>query len=67
MIQDIENYYGISSACWKPDGSKFILSNVTGSIDVFGLSIKKLKFKGKFEINYVSSSKISIKSIEKGK
>ena len=26
-----------------------------------------MKFKGKFEINYVSSSKLSIKSLEKGK
>lgn len=62
----IANYYSITSACWKPDGTKFLTGNLCGSVDVYDISIKKMKFKGKFELNYVSSSKIKIQSLEKG-
>jgi intraflagellar transport protein 172 len=60
------NYYSITSGCWKGDGSKFISANMCGSVDVFDVSIKRLNFKGKFELNYLSSSKVRITSMDKG-
>jgi len=60
------NYYSITAGCWKSDGSKFISANMCGSVDLFDVSIKRLNFKGKFELNYLSSSKVRITSIDKG-
>ena len=61
MHMKIDNYYVISSAAWKPDGSQFIISNVCGAVDVFSVSVKKLKLNKHFEVNYVSNSKVKKK------
>ena len=63
---DIQNYYTITAGCWKPDGTKFFTGNLCGSVDVLDISIKKMKFKGKFELSYISPSKVKIVSLEKG-
>lgn len=63
---DITNYYTITAGCWRPDGTKFLTGNLCGSVDVFDISIKKMKFKGKFELSYISPSKVKIVNLEKG-
>lgn len=62
----INNYYSITASCWKPDGTKFLTGNLCGSVDIYDISIKKMKFKGKFELDYISGSKLKVKSLEKG-
>lgn len=62
----MENYYSITAATWRPDGAQFITANSCGSVDVFDVSVRKMKFKGKFELNYLSGSKIRVKSLERG-
>ena len=55
-VKNIQNYYTVTSACWKNDGSKLVTGNLCGSVDIFDVSMKKLRYKGKFELNYVSPS-----------
>ena len=65
-IFKIDNYYSIPSACWKSDGTKFFTGNLCGSVDSYDVSMKRMRFKGKFELNYLSGSKIKVLSLEKG-
>lgn len=46
----------MTAACWKNDGSKLVTGNLCGYADFFDVSMKKLRYKGKFELNYVSPS-----------
>jgi len=43
-----------------------VTANLTGSVDVYSISIKKMKFKGKLELDYISRSKIKVLNLEKG-
>jgi len=52
----IENYYSVTAACWKPDGSKLCVGSICGSVDIFEICLKKARYKGKFEFTYVSLS-----------
>jgi len=56
QMKIIENYYTVSSICWKPDGTKFITGSLCGSVDIFDVCMKKSVVKGKFEVSYISSS-----------
>lgn len=56
----IENYYTVTAACWKNDGSKLATGNLCGSVDIYDASLKKVKLKGKFQLNYVSPSQVLI-------
>lgn len=55
-VQNIENYYTVTALCWKNDGSKLVTGSLCGSFDLYDASMKKIKYKGKFELNYVSPS-----------
>ena len=55
-IKHIENYYSVTALCWKNDGSKLVTGSLCGSVDLFEISMKKLRYKGLFELNYVSPS-----------
>lgn len=55
-IRHIDHYYTVTAVSWKLDGSKLVIGSLCGSVDGFDLSLKKVKYKGKFEFNYVSPS-----------
>lgn len=63
----IENYYTVTAVCWKNDGSKLATGNLCGSVDIYDASLKKIKLKGKFQLNYVSPSQVLIQILESGK
>jgi intraflagellar transport protein 172 len=65
-VMDIENYYNITSMCWKSDGSRFITGNLCGSVDMYDISMKKMRYKGKFELNYISPSQVHVLALETG-
>lgn len=67
MAYQIENYYDICSATWKPDGSQFLIANVCGAIDLFSMSVKKEKLGKHFEVNYVANSKVNVIDSRSGK
>ena len=66
MHYRIQNYYDISAAAWKPDGSQFLIANMCGAIDLFSMSVKKEKLNKHFEVNYVANSKINVVDVRSG-
>ena len=65
-MKNIENYYTVTALAWKQDGSKLVTGSLCGSIDVYDASLKKIKYKGKFEFNYVAPNQIVVKTISTG-
>jgi intraflagellar transport protein 172 len=63
-IIKINNYYNVTAMCWKSDGARFLTGNLCGSVDSFDISMRKYRYKDKFEINYISPSQIHILSLE---
>jgi intraflagellar transport protein 172 len=53
--------------CWKNDGSKLLIGNLCGSLDMYEASMKKIRYKGKFEFNYVSPSQVVVLTLATGK
>ena len=62
-VMNIKNYYNITAMCWKSDGSKFVTGNLCGSVDLYDISLRKIRFKH-FELNYISPSQIHILNLE---
>ena len=60
MCKTIENYYTVTAVGWKNDGSKLVTGNLCGSVDIYDASLKKVKLKGKFQLNYVSPSQVLV-------
>ena len=63
-VKKIENYYSITSLCWKPDGSTLVTGNIINSVDLFEACLSKSVFKDIFEITYVSHNQVVIKNKE---
>ena len=49
---------------WKHDGSKIAIGSLCGSVDNFDVSLKKSRYKGKFEFTYVSLSQVIVQRLE---
>ena len=56
----------MTALTWKQDGSKLVTGSLCGSVDVYDASLKKIKYKGKFEFNYVAPNQIVVKTIATG-
>ena len=67
VCKNIKNYYTVTSVCWKNDGSKLLTGNLCGSLDMYEASMKKIRYKGKFEFNYVSPSQVVVLTLATGK
>jgi len=65
-VKHIDNYYSVTALCWKNDGSKLVTGSLCGSVDVFDASMKKVKYKGKFEFNYVAPNQVIVKALADG-
>ena len=65
-VKNIENYYSVTAICWKQDGSKLVTGSLCGSVDMFDASMKKIKYKGKFEFNYVAPNQVIVKTLSDG-
>ena len=55
-FKKIDNYYTVTAVCWKNDGSKLVTGSLCGSVDLYDASLRKVRYKVKFEFNYVSPS-----------
>lgn len=59
-MKHIENYYSVTAVCWKNDSSRLVIASLCGSVDMFDISMKKIRYKGKFDLNYIGPSQIVI-------
>lgn len=66
-MKQIENYYTVTALNWKTDGTKLVTGSLCGSVDWYDASTKKINYKGKFELNYVSPSQIVVKTLASGR
>ncbi|KAI8902928.1 hypothetical protein BC833DRAFT_571194 [Globomyces pollinis-pini] len=62
----IENFYTVSALAWKPDGSRLVAGNMTGAVELFDCCLRRSRYKGKFEFNYVSPSQVIVKRLSTG-
>jgi intraflagellar transport protein 172 len=44
-----------------------LIGNLCGSLDMYEASMKKIRYKGKFEFNYVSPSQVVVLTLATGK
>ena len=47
FTKKIENYFPITSICWKPDGTALVVGNLVNSVDIFEVIINKTLIKDK--------------------
>ncbi|KAI8928779.1 hypothetical protein BC831DRAFT_447367 [Entophlyctis helioformis] len=62
----IDNFYTVTALAWKPDGSRLIAGNMCGAIELFDCCLRRSRYKGKFEFNYVSPSQVIVKRLSTG-
>ena len=62
----IDNFYSVSALAWKPDGSRLVAGNMTGAAELFDCCLRRSRYKGKFEFNYVSPSQVIVKRLSTG-
>ncbi|KAH9246952.1 hypothetical protein BASA81_015465 [Batrachochytrium salamandrivorans] len=65
-IKIIENFYTITALAWKPDGSRLVAGNMCGAVELFDCCLKRSRYKGKFEFNYVSPNQVIVKRLSTG-
>lgn len=65
-IKVIENLYTVTSIAWKPDGSRLVVGNMTNAVEMYDCCLKKTRYKGKFEFNYISLSQVIVKRLSTG-
>jgi intraflagellar transport protein 172 len=65
-VLEVPNLYTITAAAWKPDGSRLVLGNLCGGVDMFDACIKRYRYKGEFEFTYVSPSQVIVKRLSSG-
>ncbi|KAJ3273642.1 hypothetical protein HDV01_004251 [Terramyces sp. JEL0728] len=66
QMKTIENFYTISALGWKPDGSRLVVGNMNGAVELFDCCLRRSRYKGKFEFNYVSQSQVIVKRLSTG-
>ncbi|PRP88103.1 intraflagellar transport protein [Planoprotostelium fungivorum] len=63
---DIQNMYTLTSLSWKRDGSKLVVGTLTGGLEMYDACLRRFKYKGKFEMVYVSPSQVIVKRLSNG-
>ncbi|CAF1105880.1 unnamed protein product [Rotaria sp. Silwood1] len=66
-MKEIKNMYTVTAMAWRSDGARFAVANLTGGTFLFNCSLKKSSMKGKYAINFVSLSQVSIENKSSGK
>ncbi|KAJ1511508.1 hypothetical protein HMI54_000768, partial [Coelomomyces lativittatus] len=62
----IDHYQCITTIALKGDGSKLTLGSLTGSLDILDCCLRKFRYKGTFELSYVSPSQVIVKRLSTG-
>ena len=61
--QKIDNYFSVTSLCWKPDKTALVTGNLMKSVDLFEVSIKSDDIKvSLFDVKQISDNQLVIKN-----
>ncbi|KAL7748888.1 hypothetical protein RI367_005801 [Sorochytrium milnesiophthora] len=62
----VNNLYTVTALTWKPDGSRLISGSVFGSVDMYDCCLRRVRYRGKFEFTYISTSQVIVKRYSTG-
>ena len=62
----VENIRVVTAMSWKPDGSRLVIGNMCGAVEMFDCCLKRTRYKGKFEFNYISATQVIVKRLSTG-
>eukprot|EP00698_Gefionella_okellyi_P025059 TRINITY_DN9055_c0_g1_i1.p1 TRINITY_DN9055_c0_g1~~TRINITY_DN9055_c0_g1_i1.p1 ORF type:complete len:1722 (-),score=456.28 TRINITY_DN9055_c0_g1_i1:33-5198(-) len=62
-VKEIENIYSVGAVGWKADGSSVAIGGLTGAVEMYDACVRRYKYRGTFEITYVSPSTVIVKRL----
>ncbi|CAN0070450.1 unnamed protein product, partial [Laminaria digitata] len=62
----VENMYTVTALAWRADGSRLAVGSLCGAVDVYDACVKRTRYKGRFELTYVSLSQVIVKRLSSG-
>ena len=62
-IKQVDNMYTVTALAWKCDGSRLTVGSLCGAVDLYDACIKRVRYKGRFEFTYVSTSTVIVKRL----
>ena len=65
-VKTVENMYTVTCLSWKHDGSRLTVGTLCGAVDMYDACIRRVRYKGKFEFTYVSTSTVIVKRLTSG-
>ncbi|CAM9471403.1 unnamed protein product, partial [Hapterophycus canaliculatus] len=65
-VRSVENMYTVTALGWRADGSRLAVGSLCGSVDVYDACVKRTRYKGRFELTYVSLSQVIVKRLSSG-
>lgn len=63
-ITRVENMYSVTNLSWKSDGGKLLVGTLCGIVDIYDVCLKRIMYKGGFELTYVSHSQVIVRHVE---
>ncbi|KAK2889898.1 intraflagellar transport protein 172 homolog isoform X2 [Channa argus] len=64
--KEILNLYNITSLAWKKDGSRLCAGTLCGGVELFDCCLRRVNYKKKFEMTYVSLSQVIVRNLSTG-
>lgn len=58
--------YTVTALAWRADGSRLAVGSLCGLVDVYDACVKRTRYKGRFELTYVSLSQVIVKRLSNG-
>ena len=65
-IKQVDNLYTVTALAWKCDGSRLTVGSLCGAVDMYDACIRRVRYKGRFEFTYVSTSTVIVKRLSSG-
>jgi intraflagellar transport protein 172 len=65
-IKQVDNLYTVTALSWKCDGSRLCVGSLCGAVDMYDACIRRVRYKGRFEFTYVSTSTVIVKRLSSG-
>ena len=65
-MRKVENMYTVTTLAWRADGSRVAVGSLCGEVDVYDACVKRTRYKGRFELTYVSLSQVIVKRLSSG-
>ncbi|CAN0489602.1 unnamed protein product [Discosporangium mesarthrocarpum] len=65
-LRKVESLYTVTALDWRADGSRLALGSLCGACDVYDTCVRRVRYKGRFELTYVSMSQVIVRRLATG-